>query len=522
MYLWYKEAGICYAYLSDVSLALHPRDYVGSFRQSKWFTRGWTLQEIIAPCSVEFYSQEWRAFGTRLSLQQHISQVTGIDVNVLRGEPYEDYPVAQKMSWAAKRRTTKPEDIAYCLMGIFSVNMPLLYGEGESEAFFRLQREIMNRTEDHTLFVWHEGGSVRAEQGLLANSPSAFAPTSMYEPSQLIRTNYAWEDADSEPPALTGRGLRIQLCKLEVSGHTVALLDVELGATKKRACIYLHPECGEPFRRRMPQNCKFEDVTAFPKTKTSKVYIHQTYPGLQDISPPSPMNSFIIVSAESNFAVPRSLEVHHTYGTLVCTEKEWYSRLFVDSGATVKFQFDPASDYQQHIGPFCVTFGINQSLLPWCEVDFDNASTHGPRQIESYKNIDVSTRTVLGPNAHVDRLTKRLKNSCELSVVVKRRPQVRGDPSPNISQMTIEEHVRWYIYTLRVSLHTPSLLASTSASATAGASRTASSSSGPPRLLPVEGSESGLPQVALDPTSSLHAIIPRSMTDDLAGMGFFQ
>jgi hypothetical protein len=444
MYLWYKRASICYAYLSDVSL--QPRDYLGSFRQSKWFTRGWTLQEIIAPCSVEFYSKDWIAFGTRLSLQKHISEVTGIDVAILRGESYARYSVAQKMSWAAKRKTTKPEDIAYCLMGIFSVSMPLLYGEGESEAFYCLQREIMNRTEDHTLFTWQQSGKVRADQGLLSNSPSAFASSALYEPSQLVPTHHARMNAKSEPPALTGRGLRIQLGFLE-SSAAVALLDVEHAFTKQRACIYLQPESGEPFRRRVNEDFGFLTVEGWDKASTSKVYVHQIHPGLQDLELPAPMSSYVIISAESDCVEPRSCLVYTSAQSNGPTRlwKEWYRPIYARSGASIPFYFDPARTHYQDTGCFCVNFGTNQSLIPWCEVRTDLGNEGQHPQNDVWQMVDVSTKTFLKPGIQIDQITKRLTNNCELSVVVRRRAHVLGEPPPPQTESAKDIHHRWYI-----------------------------------------------------------------------------
>jgi len=171
MFRWYRNAAVCYAFLDDVEWASeydhrafvrefsHQRDsregrpIIQSLRQSRWFTRGWTLQELIAPHNVEFYSSNWRLLGTKLdhrpdaireeSFPAFLSEITGIDIAVLEGKlDLEDLSVANRIRWAARRQTTRVEDKAYCLMGIFGVNMPLLYGEG-NRAFIRLQEEIL-------------------------------------------------------------------------------------------------------------------------------------------------------------------------------------------------------------------------------------------------------------------------------------------------------------------------------------------------------------------------------------------
>src|SRR5256714_11560830 len=113
-----------------------------SFRASKWFTRGWTLQELIAPASAEFFSSEGQRLGDKKSLEQLIQEVTGIPVEALQGRPLENFSVSDRMSWAETRQTTEDEDSAYCLLGIFSVHMPLTYGEGKERALSRLQEEL--------------------------------------------------------------------------------------------------------------------------------------------------------------------------------------------------------------------------------------------------------------------------------------------------------------------------------------------------------------------------------------------
>lgn len=164
MYRWYQEASVCYSYLADVSTS-------SELSSSRWFTRGWTLQELIAPSDMIFFDKKWKEMGTKSSLGERISDRTGIPHAILSGsEPLETASLAQRMSWAAGRNTTKTEDRAYCLMGIFNINMPLLYGEGE-KAFVRLQEEIMRVSDDQSLFAWrHPGG----RNGFLAVTPDAF------------------------------------------------------------------------------------------------------------------------------------------------------------------------------------------------------------------------------------------------------------------------------------------------------------------------------------------------------------
>ena len=115
------------------------------FRRCKWFTRGWTLQELLAPTNLIFFDKEWNLRGLKMDLEEEIEAITGINRWVLNGStPLSTIPLAKRMSWAAGRQTTRIEDMAYCLLGIFDINMPMIYGEG-SRAFIRLQEEILKK-----------------------------------------------------------------------------------------------------------------------------------------------------------------------------------------------------------------------------------------------------------------------------------------------------------------------------------------------------------------------------------------
>ncbi|KAI3322928.1 hypothetical protein HD806DRAFT_544998 [Xylariaceae sp. AK1471] len=145
MFPWYSDAAKCYAYLEDVSGPITRdghQDWRRQLEQSRWFSRGWTLQELIAPKMVEFFSKEGAALGDRRSLEPLLCTITGIPAQALRGIPLSHFPVAERMAWAEGRDTTRPEDKAYSLLGIFNVQMPLIYGEGESNAMKRLRRTI--------------------------------------------------------------------------------------------------------------------------------------------------------------------------------------------------------------------------------------------------------------------------------------------------------------------------------------------------------------------------------------------
>ncbi|KAH9889531.1 heterokaryon incompatibility protein-domain-containing protein [Cubamyces lactineus] len=156
MYTWYSEAVICYVYLHDVSTRPNTTAFEDHLTSSVWFTRGWTLQELVAPLSVVFLADDWKLLGTKEQWALVLERRTGIDRKVLTCATFlDDVSVARRMSWAAGRRTTRPEDRAYSLMGIFGVHMTTIYGEGEAKAFRRLQEEILKQcTPDQSIFAW--------------------------------------------------------------------------------------------------------------------------------------------------------------------------------------------------------------------------------------------------------------------------------------------------------------------------------------------------------------------------------
>jgi hypothetical protein len=203
MFQWYQSAQVCYAYLSDVPGGDQEQKSYSAFRKSKWFFRGWTLQELLAPDTVIFFDEDWNEIGTKASLKNHISSVTGI--RDIFG--YKFKCVAMKMSWASRRETTRVEDQAYCLMGIFGVNMPTLYGEGE-RAFYRLQLEIMNTSPDDSIFAWDldHGRYEGADTGLLATSPAAFGASGDID-FNIIARNRRFPS----PFSMTNKGLQMEV-----------------------------------------------------------------------------------------------------------------------------------------------------------------------------------------------------------------------------------------------------------------------------------------------------------------------
>ncbi|KAI0803749.1 HET-domain-containing protein [Xylaria sp. FL0064] len=216
MYAWYRNSAICYAYLADVRLEWGASALSGELRNSRWFTRGWTLQELLAPEKVVFFNASWMALADRQQLADVIHDITRIHVGALRDwNTIQDYSVAQRMSWAAGRQTTREEDIAYSLLGIFDINMPLLYGEGMN-AFTRLQEEIIKVSDDQSILAWDFlGGEQQSPVGILASSPCDFASCgSIVRDLSAIR----W------PYSSTNRGVSLQLPMIQTCVNKTVLV----------------------------------------------------------------------------------------------------------------------------------------------------------------------------------------------------------------------------------------------------------------------------------------------------------
>lgn len=197
MYRYYFEAKVCYAYLADVG-----GEFGVELKDSKWFTRGWTLQELIAPGYIEFFSKDWKPIGIKHSLVKELADITRIDIKVLRDRTtLPSVSVAARMAWAAFRETSREEDRAYSLMGVFDVNMPMLYGEG-SKAFTRLQEEIVRNSTDHSILAW-TGWEAPHYHMLFSPSPYGF---------RFAHDIRSWDNAGiDESYLLSNKGLRISL-----------------------------------------------------------------------------------------------------------------------------------------------------------------------------------------------------------------------------------------------------------------------------------------------------------------------
>jgi hypothetical protein len=233
MFRWYQEAKRCYAHLSDVpagDISDAESDTLKSFRESRWFSRGWTLQELLAPKEMQFYSGDWRLIGDRSGLSDLICEISGIDAAYLISKALESASIAEKMSWQSTRETTRPEDIAYSLLGIFGVHMPLLYGEGGTNAFYRLQGELLRTFDDHSLFAWeghgYDGRVTLNDQtnydywtpfiGALADSPADFRNC-----NDIVHANTGYHHQHF---CMTNSGIQIKLPVCWIDGRSYGML----------------------------------------------------------------------------------------------------------------------------------------------------------------------------------------------------------------------------------------------------------------------------------------------------------
>ncbi|KAI6043677.1 hypothetical protein EDC04DRAFT_636676 [Pisolithus marmoratus] len=209
MYRWYENSTKCYAYLYDIDgptfpIAENLERYGNHKGWPEWFSRGWTLQELIAPRDVQFFNKEWVSIGNKRELADTLEKITRISRDILiSGMNSGVCSVAQIMSWAADRETTLVEDRAYSLLGLFGVHMPMVYGEGK-KAFQRLQLEIIRLSNDHSIFAWDPEGRIRRSGSILADDPSYFRDCdgiSSVEPNRFVQRL----KSDVQHPSVAGR-----------------------------------------------------------------------------------------------------------------------------------------------------------------------------------------------------------------------------------------------------------------------------------------------------------------------------
>ena len=266
MFPWYRGSVICYVYLADYDIT----DPNADISQSRWFTRGWTLQELIAPAQVQFYDKSWNLIGIKDALSQQLSQITGIGQEILLAstgrnleELLDQLPIARKMSWAATRETTRIEDVAYCLLGIFGVNIPLLYGEGK-RAFIRLQEEIVKNSNDLSLLAWvsskDDDISINVDSycGVFAQHPRDFKASGNLA---LLK------DVKFTPDfTMTNKGLKIQTLleyDLWYDVHAMQINCHDILSSSKRVGIFLKHQGANVFARARPDIFAIEEGSRY-------------------------------------------------------------------------------------------------------------------------------------------------------------------------------------------------------------------------------------------------------------------
>ena len=271
MFRLYKEARECYAYLSDVQGG-QSSDLKSSFAQSAWWTRGWTLQELLAPSRVIFLDCDWNLIGEKNQLLEEVSAITGIAMLYLH--EIHAASVATKMSWISRRKTSRVEDMAYCLLGLFDVHMPLLYGEGR-KAFLRLELEILKKSDDESIFAWT---SKKRHLGLLAMWPDSFADSANIMHSSNTSLFDEEMSMGRRPYSMTNKGLELTVPQSD-------LPRVSLNCWERRLdgdflVMITLQNCGRNWMRVAPGELRFKELKTWypPSTRPTEkqtIYIPQ-------------------------------------------------------------------------------------------------------------------------------------------------------------------------------------------------------------------------------------------------------
>ncbi|KAI1407213.1 HET-domain-containing protein [Hypoxylon sp. FL1857] len=292
MFAWYRDSHVCYAYLADVQAK------AGTFARSRWFTRGWTLQELLAPIRVVFFDYYWTILGDRSELASVISDITRIHIGTLQDRStIHGYSIAQRMSWAAGRETTRSEDIAYCLLGIFSINMPLLYGEG-SKAFIRLQQEIIKVSVDQTILAWDMQYSKTPP--FVWTSALAPSPTEFRFCGSIVRD----DEIQRTPYSVTNLGISMNLALIRtLAGRVLVGLNCakELHREPSQSTLPGGTKLRRHFRIWIPLQHLKHDTYARVHHPSSKVFLRQSYPILER---PLPIKLFLNLDESQSLGGP--------------------------------------------------------------------------------------------------------------------------------------------------------------------------------------------------------------------------
>ena len=407
MFHWYRKSRVCYSYLADVPSSDEPRSENSKFRKSTWFTRGWTLQELLAPLYVVFFGDDWTEIGTKSSLQEVISDISGIDSQVLLTSYAGEISVAQRMAWASKRETARVEDKAYCLMGFFGVNMPMIYGEGE-KAFIRLQLEIMKLSDDHSIFAWTghgHGHDQKQGRGLLASSPKEFVNCS--------NVRRFGDDTQTSAFSMTNKGLHIKLPLISCGNPSEKNLFLAvLNCQRKKGeqyedryplGIYLQRVQGEQSINYVRVKAeKIEEIKAdISFDEKSELYVRETDPSRFDVV------QWMQPQDQYNFSIkkrPRGLpRVEHNEMAKWEISEDEIRLTFGGSGHSGTLMFKDKSGQM-----FAVSLGVHNYNV-WCDIATDCGHEDikklakeywdGDRDHGRWNNLDRKTVPLSGGNS---------------------------------------------------------------------------------------------------------------------------
>ncbi|KAI1070884.1 hypothetical protein LB507_010998 [Fusarium sp. FIESC RH6] len=373
MFNWYRNSTICYAYLFDAS-----PDETWSMN-SRWFTRGWTLQELIAPREVIFFDKRWSKFGTRRSLSRKIFSITKIRPDHM-GDGINKASISERMSWVSRRETSRPEDIAYCMLGIFDINMPLLYGEGGMKAFIRLQEEIIRVSNDQSIFCWHWDDEHVPDDwsSMLSPSHKTFETSGSY--------HQALGGDDSVSYTISNSGLSISLKLADVASVQNTWPDPDQrsdGPKSARLLALLNVQCSET-------GCR----VAIPlrKPPLSKCFVRFQFPRC-----PAPMDNCDDVQPTTVCIVgPRDRRLLMSPPTSSSPDPHFQTLIVVNSTYTIESiaPIPSVHSYLNTIGlvhlaqprffgtVFALTFKINpptESITIFCFVGVDDRDWSGSR-----------------------------------------------------------------------------------------------------------------------------------------------
>lgn len=371
MFKWYKESVVCIVYLIDVDVDFatqHAQGYTSRDTQrqissSRWFTRGWTLQELLAPNDMEFYSKDWVHLTDRGHLAPLISACTGIPHEVLSNpSSLYDYPAAQRMSWASKRQATRVEDLAYSLMGLFDINMPLLYGEG-SKAFKRLQEEILKNSNDLSILAWRMDEFLHAKPENndfihpLAPSPRNFD----WVPDRLLRSFFVENCVSVQPlpeqevhTSITNAGILLSahVIPTQYRSQFIMVLPFQRLDYSQCLCLMVVSTDGLRFHRsRTFPYPQFFQLNTIMRLNRSRVYL--AIPGATDSSlvhtlPPGATD---IMHQHGRYGLEKRV-VLAVFGNPVarwCSYKPWLGRKFLNREKSITLwpllEFRPPSSF---------------------------------------------------------------------------------------------------------------------------------------------------------------------------------